>query len=314
MGNLKFWLVAVFSICFSVNTLLYSAHAKQETSPIVSTKWLNRNLNNPDLFVLDIRSQISGVSRKTFLAGHIPGAVYSNYIRDGWRVKSSDGVPGVLPSAKQLEELFGRLGIANNSHVVIIGAGNKALDVGSATRVYWTLKMAGHSKLSILNGGYSGWVSDPLNPVETGPDKTRETVYKVSLRTDLLATKADVTAALGTSVSLIDNRPPQQFSGKISHPALRRSGTITGAVNIPEGSLTQDGRGFFKAKPELEALYSQAKVSTSGAQINFCNTGHWASLGWFVSHEILGNKEARLYDGSMVEWSADPSAPMSLKP
>ena len=51
-------------------------------------------------------------------------------------------------------------------------------------------------------------------------------------------------------------------------------------------------------------------VPTSGDQITFCNTGHWASLGWFVSSEIMGNKQTRMYDGSMVEWSADQSLPM----
>jgi len=54
----------------------------------------------------------------------------------------------------------------------------------------------------------------------------------------------------------------------------------------------------------------QRSKNSTGDQINFCNTGHWASLGWFASHELLGNKKARMYDGSMLEWSADESLPM----
>ncbi|MGH6815294.1 MAG: sulfurtransferase, partial [Hyphomicrobiaceae bacterium] len=44
-----------------------------------------------------------------------------------------------------------------------------------------------------------------------------------------------------------------------------------------------------------------------------CSTGHWASLGWFVSSEILGNKDAKMYPGSMAEWTADAGRPVEQK-
>jgi len=31
---------------------------------------------------------------------------------------------------------------------------------------------------------------------------------------------------------------------------------------------------------------------------------------WLVAHELLGNPQARLYDGSVVEWTARPALPM----
>jgi thiosulfate/3-mercaptopyruvate sulfurtransferase len=37
--------------------------------------------------------------------------------------------------------------------------------------------------------------------------------------------------------------------------------------------------------------------------ITFCNTGHWASLGWFVQSEILGRADVKLYDGSVADWA-----------
>ena len=46
--------------------------------------------------------------------------------------------------------------------------------------------------------------------------------------------------------------------------------------------------------------------------IAFCNTGHWATLDWFVMSELLGNKDARMYDGSMLEWTA-AGMPMEIK-
>ena len=53
---------------------------------------------------------------------------------------------------------------------------------------------------------------------------------------------------------------------------------------------------------ELQSLYAQ--VSADQPVISYCNTGHWATTNWFVLSEVL-NKDVKLYDGSMVEWSAN---------
>ena len=53
-------------------------------------------------------------------------------------------------------------------------------------------------------------------------------------------------------------------------------------------------------------------VPDQGSVIAFCNTGHWATLDWFVMSELLGNKDARMYDGSMLEWTA-AGMPMEVK-
>jgi thiosulfate/3-mercaptopyruvate sulfurtransferase len=70
---------------------------------------------------------------------------------------------------------------------------------------------------------------------------------------------------------------------------------------------------MFRSKAQLEKLYKIASVPTSGEQINFCNTGHLASIGWFVSSELVGNKKAKLYDGSMVEWTMTKAGAVDQK-
>jgi len=150
----------------------------------------------------------------------------------------------------------------------------------------------------------------PLNPLEKGAPEIAAKTFKAELQEDMLVSKADVVAAQESGTTLVDHRPANQFLGINKHGAAKRSGTIPGAANVPENWLTDNGGGGFRSKPALEKLYAAAQVSTEGEQINFCNTGHWASLGWFASHEILGNTEAKMYDGSMLEWSADESLPM----
>ncbi|MBT3361107.1 MAG: sulfurtransferase, partial [Rhodospirillales bacterium] len=138
------------------------------TKSLVGADWLAAHLDAPGLVVLDIRNRIDGGSREIFAKGHIPGAVYSDYLGDGWRV-ARDGVPGMLPPVTDLEKLIGGLGIGNDTHVVIVPGGVSAVDYGSATRVFWTFKVLGHDKVSILDGGYKGWVADAKRAVAMGP-------------------------------------------------------------------------------------------------------------------------------------------------
>ncbi|WP_420349012.1 sulfurtransferase [Pelagibius sp.] len=284
--------------------------AGQAAGPLVDVDWVTANAGRADLRLLDVRNRMSGGSAEVFARGHIPGSVYSDYLRDGWR-KSQAGVPGQLPPIAELEALIGGLGIGNEDHVVIVAAGASALEMGSATRVYWTFKVLGHDAVSILDGGYRAYTADPANPIATGAATPDPTVFKAQFRPELIADRNDVVAALQAGTRLIDNRPTPQYLGQSSHPAARRPGTIPGALSLPEGRLT-DGAGRFVSKARATALAQAAGIDASDeGTITFCNTGHWASLGWFVQSEILGQENVRLYDGSMVDWTAQPDLPVA---
>lgn len=292
-----------------------AATAVEAAEPLVDVAWVKANAGKPGIVMLDLRD-----SQADYLRAHVPGAVYTDYAKDGWRSKDENGTPAQLSPVPKLEALIGGLGIGNDAHVVLIPNGASALDMGSATRVYWTFKVLGHDNVSILDGGMTAYLKDidektkqPTNPLDKGATKPEAKTFKAALRKDMIVTKADMQKAQESGVEIIDNRPNDQFIGVNRHTLAKRSGTIPGAKSVPESWLTQNGGGVFRSKPELTKLYELASAKTAGPQINFCNTGHWASLGWFVSHEIIGNKEAKLYDGSMLEWSADQSLPMEQK-
>ena len=128
-------------------------------TPLVSTGWLKEHLEDPDLFVLDVRSAIDGGGVEAYQKAHIPGAVHSDYDKAGWRV-TRDGVPFMLPTMAELEKLIGELGIDEDTHVVVVPAGVHYTDFGAAARTYWTLKVAGVTKVSILDGGYAAWAAE----------------------------------------------------------------------------------------------------------------------------------------------------------
>ena len=289
-----------------------SSMAATTAPPLVDANWIKNNSCKPGVVVLDIRNKLDGHSRTDYLRGHIPCAVYSDYLKDGWRSKV-DNVIGQLSPVPQLEKLIGGLGISDKTHVVIYSAGVNALDMGSDTRVYWTFNVLGHDNVSILNGGFAAYTADEKNPVEHGNNTPKPAIFVAHLRKDMLATKEDVVKAMKDKEVLVDNRPHDQYMGVNRHPKAARSGTIPGAISLPESWLTDNNGGKFRSAAEIKKLYAAAGVPTSGKEINFCNTGHWASLGWFASAKLLGNKSAKIYDGSMVEWSADKSLPMEDK-
>ncbi|MBL8501947.1 MAG: sulfurtransferase [Rhodocyclaceae bacterium] len=283
--------------------LLLSARAAIAADPLVSLDWLKANLGKPGIAIVDFQPPTD------YLRAHIPGAVNSNYAKDGWREeRAADKVPDMFP--EKLDKLvahIGSLGIDNATHVVLVPMGMNSTDVGVATRVYWTFKVLGHDNVSILDGGMAAWTKEQdktkANPVQAGAQKAEAKAFKASLRQEMLVTMDDVKKAKAAGVLLVDHRPEDQYVGINRHPKAPESGTLAGAKNLPNGWLTVNGMGQFRSKSQLEQLYKVANVPTSGEQINFCNTGHWASVGWFVSSELLGNKKARMYDGSMVEWT-----------
>lgn len=307
MRSYRVWR-GLWIVSFVLLALIHSAAAQ----PLVDAEWLAQHLNGDNLVVLDIRNRIDGGSRAAYGAGHIPGAVYSNYLQAGWRVQR-DGMPGMLPPIDHLEALIGRLGIGNQSHVVIVPGGVSALDYGSATRVYWTFKVLGHDAVSILNGGYAGWTRDASRPVETGINTPQQAPFKASFRPQLRATREDVAKAMSSGIALIDHRPPAHFTGASKPGFVQRYGTVPGAVNIPQGAFFQAETGKFADAETLAKLWAVQGVKPDDGQITYCNTGHWATLGWFAASELLGYQDMAMYDGSMADWAAQAEFPMVTK-
>lgn len=271
--------------------------------PLVDSAWLKGALDRPDLVVLDVRTPPSG--------GFIPGSIHSDYGKAGWRA-TVNGVPGLLPETAVLEGLIGGLGIRNGDHVVLVASGLSAADMGNATRVYWTLKTLGHDRVSVLDGGFAAW-SEAGQPVATAAATRPATTFTAAPREDLRAPLPVVAAAVaGGSVPLLDSRSAEQFEGKAKSPQARVPGTLPGAVLIENGALYSAAEKRFLPADAVKALADHA--GTGDATITFCNTGHLASVSWFALSELAGIDGVRLYDGSMSEWTADPSRPVKNGP
>lgn len=289
--------------------LLWSLNAFAAT-PLVDVEWVKANTGKGGIVFLDLQPTAD------YLRGHIPGAVNTNFDKDGWREeRARDKVPDMLPeNTDKLAQLIGKLGIDNKTHVVIVPPGATNIDMGWATRIYWTFKVLGHDEVSILNGGMKSYTADKKNPLQAGPVAAEAKRFAVHLRRDMIATAEDVKAALASKkVALVDLRPEDQYSGINRHPKATANGTLPGAKNLSSLWLTENAGGTFRNQAQLKELAKLAGVPAKGPQIHFCNTGHFAANGWFVTHELLGNQDAKLYDGSMVEWTMTKAGPVEQK-
>ena len=291
--------------------LTFVAGTSLAAEPLVDTSWVKASLGKPGVVFLDVTSNPAAYAK-----GHVPGAVFTHYSKDNWRVDSKKNgrkVSGVLPPVDHMEKLIGKLGIGNDDHVVIVAAGAGAAEMGTATRIYWTFQVLGHDNVSIMNGGMAAWLADKANPLEANANKPAPKTFKAAFRDDLIATTDEVKAALADGTTLVDSRPASQNLGIVKSGAVRAFGTIPGAISVPGEYMTVNNGGQLRDKASLTRLYEISGAPTSGKSITFCNTGHWASLGWFAEYALLGNNQSAMYDGSLTEWTTEDGAPMERK-
>ena len=290
--------------------LVMAGAGARAASPLVDAAWLARHGGEGRVVVVDVRSPAD------YRAGHIPGAVRTDYGKDGWRVTDGAGTPLMFPArAPDLERLvtsIGGLGIANDSHVILVPYGRDETDVGVATRIYWSFKVLGHDEVSVLDGGMRAYRRSG-GAVESGVVAARPARFVAAIRDEMLVDSGDVRAALADNVALLDARPHIQHIGLQRSPLVARAGTIPGATSLPAQWATRNGGGRFRGPDDLRRLYDAAGAPGNASAIVFCNTGHWASVTWFVTSELLGNAGARLFDGSMAEWAADAINPVERR-
>ena len=278
--------------------------------PLVDVDWLADNLDNDDVVLIDLRNKIDGGSYDTYLEGHIPSAIHSDYLKDGWRV-GRDDVVGLLPEALQFQALARKLGVSSESHVVLVPAGVGSTDFGSSARAYWTFKVFGHDNVSILDGGFAAWKAAYPAQVEGGaPVAPAPGDFTASFQPQGYVSTEDVKkiVAAEESATLLDGRTTEQFLGDAKHPKAAAGGRIPGATLLFQEMAYNTGTNRLKSVPELAGIYGE--IDADLPIVSYCNTGHWAATNWFVLSEVLGRKDVRLYDGSMVEWTADGSNPL----
>ena len=299
---------------FTVAAAIGLATPLVSATPLVEPADLSARLSSPQLRIVDIRDGKDAAGKTPFELGHVPGSVSAPYSQ--WRGPADN--PGKVPDAQRLTELVQRLGIGRDTEVVVVYEGKDSTDFGAAARVYWTLKAAGLTRLSILNGGVKAWRAAG-KPLSTDAVTVAPSNLIVKIDPRFVATREDVERAIAGSskANLVDARPKDFFEGNTKHAAAKSAGTIQGARNIEHDTWFAKGSAAVLPADEVKRIAQQKGIQVGGSAdvetVSFCNTGHWAATNWFVQSELLGDAKTKLYPESMVEWSK-AGLPMSNVP
>ena len=291
-----------YSVLFAGLALISNAFSAQ---PLLTPQELQAKLADPSVRVIDIRDP------KSYAANHVPGAVNAPYGQ--WRGAPDN--PGELPPLPKLATLVQSLGLTPATHAVVVSSGADATDFGASARVYWTLKVLGLKELSILNGGDKAWAQAGLAQNKDAA-KVAASSFQPKLDTTQIASKEDVVQRVkaGDSV-LLDARPASFFNGETRAPAAKVPGTLPGAVNFTHDKWFAPGSSAFVSTDIAKQIATSSPIDPAKETVSFCNTGHWAATNWFAMSEVLGQKNVKLYAGSMTDWSQDPNGlPMANVP
>lgn len=285
-----------------------SSHAGGHPGPLVDVKWLTQNKEK--VIIIDVRKDLKSFSDK----GHIPGSILMNWKK----VRANKVIDGVkyikmLPSRKDFEAMMQALGVNNDSLVVLTSKGTKPDEIFFATRMYWQLKYYGHDNVTVLDGGTAGWADEkrPLSKNASAPAKGNFTAR--AERKELMATTKDVEATMGKA-TLVDGRTLDYFVGlQQKKKYVYEKGHIPGSKIMSNALVFKHGKGKglkFRSADELKAAIAALGIPSSGDVIGYCNSGHLGSGSWFILSELIGNKQARIYDASLHGWTMGNKRPM----
>lgn len=294
---------ALFRLLFSL--LACGVGAAWAATPLLTPTQLQALMQAGAVRLIDVREG------PAYAMQHLPGAVSAPYGR--WR--ANDVNLGLPPTLAELTELVQELGLAPDTHAVIVYTGIDATDFGGAARVYWTLKSLGMRELSILNGGLAAWKAAGF-PVSDQPASAPRSQWQPRFDARWMATRDAVRASLDDPrVLRIDARPAPYYEGRIAHDNARARGTLPGAIAVDSEAFFELGSAALMDRDMLEEEADALGVPAGAPVIAFCNAGHWSATDWFVLSEVLGRPDVRMYPGSMVDWTRAPTPlPMIHEP
>ncbi|HKN93300.1 MAG TPA: sulfurtransferase [Thermoleophilaceae bacterium] len=260
--------------------------------PIVDAGWLQRELGQPGLRVVDCRWKLGepGAGRAAFVAGHIPGAAFLDLDTD---LSDPPGPRGrhPLPDAERFERVARAAGISTGSRVV---AYDEAGD-GGAARLWWLLRHFGHEAVAVLDGGAAAWRAAG-GEMAPGDEHVDAGDFVAKPRADDTADAAELER---DPPPLVDARAPERFAGR-SEPIDPVAGHIPGAANLPSSELAPGGR--YLPPAELRERLERAGAGEGREIVAYCGSG--VSACTVVLAAELAGLPARLYPGSWSEWCA----------
>jgi|Deesub1362A_J573_1020465.scaffolds.fasta_scaffold00311_38 thiosulfate/3-mercaptopyruvate sulfurtransferase len=293
----KRYSILLLIVAFLLSLTGYS-QAAQWANPelLLSAKELKKHIGDPQWVILDCRDL------KYYAKGHIPGAISL-----GKRCKKAlrDSTSRVFKDISKYERLLGKVGIDNNTHVVVYGEHIKTDTIKDAAVAFWILEYLGHDKVHMLNGGIDAWVNAgySLTPEPTILPQKRFKARVVKSRYASTEEIVEIATGKKKGVQLIDARTPKEHKGADIR-AIKGGHIPNTTINIshkdtfdrskdPETGKMRDN-GFLS--PDRVAEFYKT-LDKNKRTIAYCQTGTRSTLT-YLELRLLGFKDPANYDDS----------------
>jgi thiosulfate/3-mercaptopyruvate sulfurtransferase len=256
-----------------------------ERPGLVSTEWLAERIGHPDLRILDAR-----VSLRSYLGGHVPGAVYLN--TETIRI-SRGGIPASLLPPEQIAEILGHIGLANHHTVVIYSSADEAFS--HAAYVAFLLEWLGHQAIGVVDGGIEKWQHEGRSVSRKFPFQD-SAIFQIHLNPEILESAERVTQAIkGPHAVVLDAREPQPFA----------AGHLPTARNFfHQQTLTGTEIKTWKSPEELRTLAAALGADGSQPIMTYCTSGRESAQLWFTLRHVARLPNVSSYHGSWIDWTA----------
>ncbi|OYD70919.1 sulfurtransferase [Rhodococcus sp. OK302] len=282
-------------------------------SPLIGAVALEALVNADDVVVLDASvhfppARFDGDYRPEsgyagWVEGHIPGARHVDLMTTFSDRDAS--LHFTRPSADQLSDDLAALGVQPDSTIVIYDQGSMTW----ASRFWWVLRNAGIDA-RVLDGGLAEWTRIGL-PVASGGEAAPAradvswSVVDLGLWVDQdLVVAVSAGSQPGTLVCALS---PEQYEGTEKTRYSRR-GHIPASVNLSAKSLLDDD-GRMLPIAEVSASAGSVLRGQSEPVVIYCGGGVSACLAG-LGLVMSGYGDIKIYDGSLEEWTANPTLPM----
>ena len=274
---------------------------------LVEPEDLADRIDSPDLVIVDCRFDLRdpGAGERAYRAGHIPGAVYAHLDRDLSDQSKQGKGRHPLPEADQFCANLVRWGVTPTSQVVAYDANDGAI----ASRLWWMLRLLGHARVAVLDGGLSAWAAAG-GMLDNALPRPHAGNYRARFDVRGMASTAVIAARMASGNGrLLDARAPERFRGEVE-PIDRVAGHVPGAINRPyAANLEPDGR--LRPRERLAEEFRELLGDTRASDaVLMCGSGVTACHN-LLAMEHAGISGARVYAGSWSEWISDPSRPVA---
>lgn len=195
---------------------------------------------------------------------------------------------GKLLSKENYQQIFSKLGITDESEVLVYGFTMPEQGFGDEARVLYTFSYAGFDNVKFIDGGFKQVEKLGFNkkyvPTTDRIDvsdvvRSEATQNEKAIYTDELLSKIG-----NADVQIIDTRLEVEYNGRVIY-GENKAGHIPGAISLPFNTLV-DNNGFLKSREELEKYVADKGLDKNKLQVTYCTTGVRASYVAVILEEL----------------------------